>query len=66
MKRNLKAQMVKVFGAQDGFAKDAGVHPSRVSLVVSGRFNLTPAEKRAWARRLQYEGDIDELFRDTE
>lgn len=66
MRRNLKAEIVRHYGQQDDFARVLGVADSMVSMVVTGRYNLKQNEQRAWAKKLQYDGNLEELFRDVE
>ena len=40
------------FGSQRDFAAKIGMHESRVSLVVNGRWVLTESEMKRWARAL--------------
>jgi hypothetical protein len=52
MSYKLKSQIVLVHGNQRRFAKAVGVCESVVSLVISGRYNLTDSEKELWAQHL--------------
>ena len=60
--KTLRVAIVERFDSQSAFAKAAGVHPSRVSQVVQGRFNLTPDEKDHWLKVLCWTGSTEELF----
>ena len=60
MNRKLKAKIVEHFGTQWRFAEIMGENDSVVSLVVSGRRNISDEKKESWSKALR--SDKTELF----
>jgi len=52
MNRELKAQIIRKFGAQYLFARTLGIREASVSAVVQGRQRLDPDTRRKWAEAL--------------
>jgi hypothetical protein len=48
----LKGAIIAKYDTLYSFAQDLSVHPSLVSHVISGRWELNSEEKRKWARTL--------------
>jgi len=65
MRRELKSVIIRKYGYQQDFADAIGSADSIVSRVITGRWNLTDQEKQQWASRLDYHGNIEELFKDS-
>jgi len=55
MQRNLRLKMriLEEFESQVIFANYLGIHPTTVSQVIMGRYNLTGDEKDTWAAALK-------------
>uniref|UniRef100_A0A6M3XI55 Putative DNA binding, helix-turn-helix domain containing protein n=1 Tax=viral metagenome TaxID=1070528 RepID=A0A6M3XI55_9ZZZZ len=57
-KNRIRARMVELYGNQTGFARAAGVSVARVSRVLRGRRQMTPAERFHWAALLGLDESI--------
>jgi len=64
MNKELKAEIIRRFGAQYPFAAFLGIREATVSGVIRGRKTLDASTKRKWAAAL--EKDVRQLFPDDE
>lgn len=62
IKKELKAEIIRKFGAQYPFAAALGIRESTVSAVIRGHYVLDDVSKRRWAEALGIE-DYERLFR---
>ena len=63
MNKILKAQIIRVYGAQYKFARALDIQETIVSAVIRGRRELDPGSQKQWARLLK--SDVGELFPDA-
>ena len=52
--------------SMSGLARKAEMHVSSISQIESGRLSPYPSQKEKIAKALDWAGDIDELFEETE
>ena len=50
---------------QSELARTTGINESTISLIVNGRFYPYPVQKKKIALALNYDGKIEELFREV-
>ena len=60
MNRELKAEIIRRYGAQYPFAAALGIREATVSAVIRGRYQLDSKNKQRWAEALQ--ADVSTLF----
>ena len=60
MNYDLQVEIKKKYGKQYRFAQAMGKGDSHVSLVIRGRRNLSPEDKKKWAEAL--DKTVSELF----
>ncbi len=61
MNRQLKAEIIRRFGAQYPFAHALGIREATVSSVIQGKRSLTEDEQRKWADLLSVD-EPEKLF----
>ena len=56
----LKARIIQLYGSQEEFSSQTGIHRTEISKVISGRWEVCRATKAKYANRL--ECMIEEIF----